>query len=148
MLARSDTFSSIIPSMPATSIVAASDMIFITLLITNDGLRVKYDEMSLELYTTDKRELESKSVSCLSMGLDNDDKTGFERTGLYVGILEVTIELLDTDIDRDVSRGKDDLDGCNAFTNMTTNPKTITFKYKGCDIASVRRPPQTFEVDV
>jgi hypothetical protein len=129
VLVRSDTFSSIIPSMPATSIVVASDIIFITLLMTKDGLRVKYDDISLELYTTDKRLLESKSVSCLSAGVDNDAKTGVERTGLYVGVLEVAIDLPDTDIDRDVSVRKDDWDGCNASTNMISNPKTMVFKY-------------------
>jgi hypothetical protein len=129
VLVRSDTFSSIIPSMPATSIVVASDIIFITLLMTKDGLRVKYDDISLELYTTDKRLLESNSVSCLSAGVDNDAKTGVERTGLYVGVLEVAIDLPDTDTDRDVSVRKDDWDGCNASTNMISNPKTMVFKY-------------------
>jgi hypothetical protein len=96
--------------------------------MTKDGLRVKYDEMSLELYTTDKRVLESKSVSCLSTGVDNDAKTGVERTGLYVGNLEVAIDLPDTEIDRDVSVRKDDWDGCNASTNKKSNPNTMVFK--------------------
>jgi hypothetical protein len=97
--------------------------------MTKDGLRVKYDDISLELYTTDKRLLESKSVSCLSAGVDNDAKTGVERTGWYVGVLEVAIDLPDTDIDRDVPVRKDDWDGCNASTNMISNPKTMVFKY-------------------
>ena len=101
--------------------------------MTKDGLRVKYDDMSLELYTTESRALENGLVSCLSMefpelSIDNSDTVGVDKTGLYVGTFDVTIDLLGSEIDRDVSARTDRSERRNACANMRIRPKTMALK--------------------